>query len=244
MEKIGLLLISILPIIIIAYYVYSKDFDKEPTHLLIKLLIGGVLSVIPAVFIEFLVDDIFPSVDFMTKAQFAVYIFVDIAFVEEVFKWFIVYIFSFNSKDFDYVYDGVVYACFTSLGFAAVENVLYVTGSGNIGTGLLRAFISVPAHACFGIIMGILLAKAKKEFIKRNDLISAIALFLSITLPSFLHALFDYLLCSNGKTSGQIFVIYVIILFVFCFTKLTKIAKERKKIYLTRTLKLNAIKKS
>lgn len=242
MEKIGLLLISILPIIIIAYYIYSKDYDKEPTNLLIKLLIGGVFSVLPALSIELLVDNIFPSEELMTKAQFAVYIFIDIAFVEEVFKWFIVYIFTYNSKDFDYVYDGVVFASFTSLGFAAVENILYVTGSGNLSMGLLRAFISVPAHACFGIVMGLLLSKSKKEFIRGNDLKSALALFASITLPSFLHAIFDYLLCSEGKYNTSIFNVFVIILFGICFTKLTKIARERKKIYLTRTIKLKKIK--
>ena len=242
MEKVGLLILSILPIILIAYYIYNKDYDKEPTHLLVKLLIGGVLSVIPAVYIEFLVDDIFPSIDIMTKIQFAVYILIDIAFVEEVFKWFIVYIFSYNSEEFDYMYDGVVYACFTSLGFAAVENILYVTGSSSLTTGLLRAFISVPAHTCFGIIMGLLLAKAKKNFIKGKDFSSAISLFLSITLPSFLHAVFDYLLCSEGKYNNYIFITFVTFLFVFCFTKLTEIAKERKKIYLTTNYKVDKFK--
>lgn len=241
MEKLGLLFISVLPIFVIAYYIYYKDYDKEPTSLLIKLLIGGVLSVLPAVFIELLVDDIFPDTQMMTKMQFAVYIFIDIAFVEEVFKWFIVYIFAYNSKEFDYMYDGVVFASFTSLGFAAVENILYVMGSGDFKTGLLRAFISVPAHACFGIIMGLLLAKAKRDFLRKKDLSSAFSLFFSITLPSFLHAVFDYLLCSEGTKSGQIFVVFVMILFGVCTTFIIKIANERKKIYLTRTINLKKI---
>ena len=58
-------------------------------------------------------------------------------------------------KEFDEPYDGIMYGVAVSLGFAAIENVLYVyMDGGGYQTGLLRMFTAVPAHAVFGVMMG------------------------------------------------------------------------------------------
>ena len=241
MNKLPLLVVSVLPILVCGYYIYKKDFDAEPTDLLIKLLVGGVLSVIPVFFIEHLLDNIFPNTDFMTNIQFMVYIFIDIAFVEEVFKWFIVYTFSYGSREFDYMFDGIVYATFVSLGFAAIENLLYVVYSETLYIGLkvgiLRGLISVPSHVSFGIIMGIFLSKSKKYLFKDKELLSALMLICSIIIPSILHAIFDCLLYLEDKYLS-VFCVYYILLIAVSFICLTKVAKEKKHIYYTKALKI------
>ena len=61
---------------------------------------------------------------------------------------------------FNEPFDGIVYAVMVSMGFAAVENVMYVL-QGGMDVALVRAFSAVPAHATFGIIMGFFMGKAK-----------------------------------------------------------------------------------
>ena len=235
MHLLDILLISLLPVCIIAYYVYNKDYDKEPSELLITLLVGGVLSVIPAALIELSVQGIFPDEKMMTSTQKAVYILIDIAFVEEVLKWITVYIVGYNSREFDYMYDAIVYCVFASLGFAAIENILYVAQHG-LHIGLFRAILSVPAHACFGVVMGVFIAYAKRHIVKNNDVYSALMLICSIMIPSILHAIYDYCLIMGTKNHLLFFLGFVVILYVVSFSFITKLAKERKHIYYTQTL--------
>ena len=98
--------------------------------------------------------------------------FVVAAFTEEAFKYLVFLIFIWRNKHFNERFDGIVYATFISMGFAAVENVLYIIGSG-LGTGILRAFTAIPAHAIFGITMGYFLARAK--FRPNNKAVNIIA---------------------------------------------------------------------
>ena len=60
----------------------------------------------------------------------------------------------------------IVYAVFSSLGFACIENILYVL-SGGVGIAILRAILSVPGHMCFGVIMGYFLSQAKVNQVKQ-----------------------------------------------------------------------------
>ena len=73
-----------------------------------------------------------------------------------------------------------------SMGFATVENIMYVFQYG-FTTGFLRMFTAVPAHGAFAIIMGYFLGKAKfthsKEFY--YSLVALIA-------ASLFHGLYDY----------------------------------------------------
>jgi RsiW-degrading membrane proteinase PrsW (M82 family) len=66
----------------------------------------------------------------------------------------------YNNKNFNEPFDGIVYAVIVSMGFATIENIIYVFQYG-FATGILRLFTAVPAHAAFGILMGYFLGKAK-----------------------------------------------------------------------------------
>jgi RsiW-degrading membrane proteinase PrsW (M82 family) len=85
------------------------------------------------------------------------------ALVEEAFKFTFLYFLYFRNDNFNEWFDGIVYAVFISLGFAAIENVLYVTDPslGGFETGLYRAVFSVPGHAMFGVGMGYFMGLAK-----------------------------------------------------------------------------------
>ena len=61
----------------------------------------------------------------------------------------------------------IKYCIFVSLGFAALENILYVV---NFGTGVSigRAIFAIPGHTTFGVFMGYYLSRAKHCKLKGN----------------------------------------------------------------------------
>jgi RsiW-degrading membrane proteinase PrsW (M82 family) len=107
-------------------------------------------------------------------------------------------IFIWNDKNFDEYFDGIVYASFISLGFATVENIMYVM-PGGIGTGIVRALISVPAHFLFGVILGYFLSLAKFNSGKKGRYI-----IIGLLIAMAAHGLFDWLLMFSDRMGGAL----------------------------------------
>ncbi len=153
-----LILLALLPAFILCGYVYSKDkVEKEPKGLLFVLFFFGVLSCIPAAILEGIFEDIVEAV-FSPIAGSSLYNFIyfvlAIALVEEGLKWLILIYKTSKNENFNCTFDALIYSIFVSLGFAALENVLYVTSNGVVN-GILRAVLSVPGHMFFALFMGL-----------------------------------------------------------------------------------------
>lgn len=147
--------LTLAPIFAIIFFVYLKDeYDKEPMkHLVISFLLGCI-SVIPAMVLEYSAAVAYPD-DPTNLMNTAIWAFIIIAGSEELSKFIMLRFYAFRQKEFDEPYDGIVYGVIVSLGFAAIENVMYVySGGGGLSVALLRMFTAVPAHASFGVIMG------------------------------------------------------------------------------------------
>ena len=125
------------------------------------------------------------------------FVFIVIALVEELCKWFFLYKISYNHSEFDSLYDMIVYASFVALGFACFENLLYVYSTG-IVTGLVRAFSAVPGHVCDGILMGSYLSLAKINNLRGNHKLSKKYILLSIVIPMIAHGIYDFCLFWNN----------------------------------------------
>ena len=98
-------------------------------------------------------------------------------------------------------------------------------------TGIVRAFTSIPGHACDGIIMGYFLGVAKSYQMKGDHLAEKRNLVLSILVPTIVsHGLFDYLIFSQGTFSVLLFFVFLAILFKKCFSTAKRIASENKKV--------------
>jgi len=148
----AVLLASLAPVLIILFYIYFRDkYDKEPLGLLLKALLMGIVIIVPVIFIERLLMNLMPQSSKVAAAAY--HAFVVAGSTEELFKFLALYLLVWKSPSFDEKFDGIVYAVFVSLGFAGVENVLYVM-DGGMQTALTRALTAVPAHAIFGITMG------------------------------------------------------------------------------------------
>ena len=222
------LLVAVFPVILIGIYIYKKDKQKESSKLLFKLFVGGVGSCFPAVVIGLLLDGFLPSTEQMNFIQLFLYVFIVIALVEEISKWFFLYMISYNHSEFDSLYDMIVYASFVALGFACFENILYVSSSG-IATGLLRAVSAVPGHVCDGILMGSYLSLAKVNELKGNLKLSKKYKFLSILIPIVVHGIYDFCLFIGNSLFVVLFLFFVVNLFVICINKVKSISQNNYK---------------
>src|SRR5699024_6825124 len=125
-----LLIIAILPVIILGAFIYKKDKHKEPKLLLIKLFTSGILACLLVVIIILIASLLFTFINknytTMNFMEFFIYIFIFISLTEEFCKWLMTYHIGYKSKEFDEMYDIIVYSVFVALGFASFENLLYV----------------------------------------------------------------------------------------------------------------------
>ena len=220
--------VAILPVFLIGWYIYKKDKVKESSKLLFKLFMFGVLSCIPAAFIGSLLGVFFPEMENMTFLQLFLYVFIVVALVEEFCKWFFMYKETYNHVEFDSTYDMIVYAVFTALGFACFENILYVQEYGII-TGILRALLAVPGHACDGILMGVYLGIAKIKSINGDNNAANKYKILSIIVPTITHGIYDFCLFWGSVPFVVTFLFFVVILDIICIKKVKSISKNNFK---------------
>lgn len=188
----NLLLLAIAPSMIIIAYIYFKDkFEREPWTLLVKnFFLGATVSVLLTLGISRLLDGILPALDTFSVVDMFVKAFVAVALVEEFSKYVIVRYVAQRNKEFDEPFDGIVYAVMVSMGFATLENVLYVYSYG-FETGVLRAFTAVPAHATFAILMGYYMGKAK--FSENKHVLNLTGLLVA----TLFHGAYDFFLFIN-----------------------------------------------
>ena len=222
-----LLGISILPSIVLGLYIYKNDkVEKEPKSLLIKLFLGGIVSVILTLMSTSLFTRIFPILDYENSTNLLslfISVFIGIALIEEVSKYIMLKKISWKSNDFRYIYDGIVYAVFVSLGFATIENILYVL-NGGISVGIMRAILSVPAHAFFGIMMGLYYGMAKKATFLNNNNEETKNKKLAILIPTILHGIFDFCLFAEIDILVLFYLVFVIFLYINSFRIVKKMS--------------------
>lgn len=223
-----LLIIAITPAISIAFAVYLSDrYDREPISLLIKTFALGALFVIPTAAVERLLVsvNIFPGLLGVAFLAFIV-----AGFTEEFFKRAVVLRYIYNNKHFNEKLDGIVYAIFSALGFATVENIMYVVFrfSYNPYVGLYRGVLSVPAHAIFAVTMGYYLSLAKFSL---NDQQEKLYLRKSLLIPAALHGIFDFILMAEIPILASLLIPYVIYLWWTNQKKLNYYILESKKRY-------------
>lgn len=211
------LLASLAPIFIILFYIYFRDkYDKEPLGLLVKALLMGMVIVLPVIFVEGFLMGQMPEAGKVAGAAY--HAFVVAGLTEELFKFLALYILVWRSPSFNEQFDGIVYAVFVSLGFAGVENVLYVI-DGGMQTALTRAITAVPAHAIFGIAMGYYLGIARMYKELRSAYLGR-----ALLVPVLLHGIYDFILMVEIGWLLLLFIPYVIWLYVMGMRKMKRLS--------------------
>ena len=220
-----LTLLAVIPSVFLLIKVYQADkVEKEPAPLLFKLFIKGLESaffaaVVEALLINFGLNTLVHLGLIEGEGSFlyhAIEAFLIVAVAEEGFKYYFLKQTTWNHPAFDYRFDAVVYAVFVSLGFATIENILYVWGSQiESGTGLqlsvYRGVLSVPAHCVFAVAMGIHYGAAKyAQGHEQFDLEEA-GLRKAFLVPVLMHGFFDFALMMNQPLYTGLFFLFVIL---------------------------------
>ena len=182
-----LLILATLPPLFLAYYMYQKDVhEREPKKLIFFSLLLGAISVIPVLILESIADLTVNEINLFIK------VLIGVALVEEGVKYFFLMKFLYIKPDFNEPFDGIVYTVMLSLGFALVENIVYVFGYySNQGmlTAILRMFTAIPMHTVFGVVMGYYVGLSKFNENKKTSL-----KITGLLLAVILHFLYDYFL--------------------------------------------------
>lgn len=223
-----LFVIAVIPGIALTLAAYLTDrYDREPISLLMKVFILGCLSVIPAAIVEnFLMS--FNIFRWLLGPAYQAFIVAGLT--EEFFKREVVLRTAFRSHAFDEKLDGIIYAAFSALGFATVENIIYVVFrfTTNPHIGIYRGVFSVPAHMLFAVTMGYYLSLAK---FSQKDITNRHYLRRSWLIPAILHGTFNFILMSNLPRLMTLFIPFVVYLWAINLRKLNRFYLESRDLF-------------
>lgn len=224
-----LLVIAVTPALALGLAAYFTDrFDREPLRLLIKVFVWGLLSVIPTI----LAERALLAVNFLTGIGASAFTaFVVAGLTEEFFKREVVLRGVYLNKAFNEKLDGIIYAVFAALGFATVENIMYVfvNYSVNPYVGIARGIFSVPTHVLLGVTMGYYLSLAK---FSANYQSERLYLRKALLVPAILHGFFDFILLTDVPILLALFIPYVLYLWIVNLRKLNKYYRDSKQRFL------------
>jgi RsiW-degrading membrane proteinase PrsW (M82 family) len=181
------------------WYFYRRDrYEPEPKLLILRTFLLGVLVTIPVAFLE----GILPVSDLVLAIIAA-------PIIEELAKYLVVRRTVYTSPEFDEPMDGVVYAASAALGFATLENIVYITYAyltspleDVLVIYALRALLSVPGHALFSSMWGYTLGRAKFDPARGTGFMVG-----GLILAMVLHGVFNFFLYSTPLLALGVFVL-------------------------------------
>ena len=191
--------------------IYNLDeYDKEPLWLLAIAFIFGAINLhLDIDILNYLQSFITAENDFVRIGEEAF----SVGFTEELLKFLVVMLIIYPNKNFDEPFDGIVYSVFVGMGFATAENMTYVL-QGGAGLAVMRMMSAVPAHFVFAVIMGYYLGKAKSSKNKQF-----LFIIMSLFIPVFIHALYDYFMFLDFVPGLWIGGIVTIVISIFIAKK-------------------------
>lgn len=203
------ILAAIAPAVVLCVILVRKDRRPEPLKWLLAAVGLGVLAG-PAVI---LINNIFlPDIyvdNFLGALGSA---FINAAIPEEGIKFAALYFLVSKCRYFDEYFDGIVYCVCIGMGFAGLENILYLFGADDewFVLGISRALLSVPAHYCFAVIMGAFFARGWFDLANRLQWY-----MLAFIVPVLAHGIYDTLCFSVSLDEGLSSIILLVFLLAF-----------------------------
>jgi protease PrsW len=202
-----LLEILIVPVILVVRFFIKHDSGpKEPKKALRLTILFGILAIILAIGISYLLEYFKIAADplkisgpgFSLLASVIIF-----ALVEEAAK-FLPMAFWLRSKPyFEEVTDGVIYFALVGFTFGTIENLLYA-GSYGSGVGILRMVMMLYFHGAVSAIVGYFFAKGIIYKKRWTDGLIALA------GAACLHGIYNY--CAFSAGSGDIWLVFALLL--------------------------------
>jgi RsiW-degrading membrane proteinase PrsW (M82 family) len=220
----ALTLLSAIPALGLVVYVRRTDATGgEPLSLLVATFLLGVLTANFAAVLNSYSKGLFDGLGFLGNALF---FFLIVGPIEETVKLLAVRLYAYADDRFSAVVDGAVYGAVAGLGFATIENALYITqnldmapaaGLGLIGAGggitAIRA-LAGPGHVIYSAFAGYYLGLAKFNREHRGPI-----LVKGLLIAAFIHATYNttvgigsgLIAAATGLSSLPSFFVYILI---------------------------------
>ncbi|MER2150683.1 MAG: PrsW family intramembrane metalloprotease [Candidatus Limivicinus sp.] len=225
-----LLVLAVLPSVILFAIIYHCDKkEKEPLGFLLKLFFFGALTIPFAIILGNLLESFFRElVDADSYLFFFLDNFIATALIEEGGKLFVLKKATWKHPAFDHSYDAVVFAVAVSLGFATVENIVFIIGE-PVSTAIARAVFSIPGHVIYAVFMGCWYGRAKlaekvSKTEKRKHLRRA------LFIPVLLHGFYDFCLSTEDDVFIYVFMVFELLITILAIIKVRKLSKEDRPI--------------
>lgn len=187
---ISLVVLALAPVGALFLFFYVRGRHREPLFPLLATFALGAGSLLPTVATSLALQRL---TGLSSRSSNLLHLFltalVVVGVVEEGYKFLVVRLYAYNLRDFDEPYDGIMYSVMASLGFATVENILYVLSGGH-GTAIGRSLLAVPSHAFFGVLMGFFLGEAKFAGSAGRAAVLSLA---GLGLAILAHAVYDFM---------------------------------------------------
>ncbi len=216
-------LAAVLPAFFLLRYVYRHDtVEKEPFPLLLSLLCMGCLAALCAAVFETLAERLLAALVSPSGPVYTVLLaFLVVAVAEEGAKLLFLKLRTWRHPAFNYRFDGVVYAVFVSLGFAALENIQYVVNYG-LSVALPRALLAIPGHMSFAVFLGVYYGRARLLENRGDRTGARRRLRTGWLFAVFLHGFYDACAMIGTTLSSAVFLVFVILLFFAAFRTLKR----------------------
>jgi len=231
-----LAVLSALPALGLAgYFWYGDPTAREPLVTLAATFLLGVVFASIAGVVNSVMEPFFAAFGI---AGLSMFYFLVVGPVEETVKWLAVRVYAFRSDAFRTVIDGVVYGAMAGVGFAAIENLLYITlfAVESTPTGLVvresdavaiatqRAFAG-PGHVIFSAWAGFYLGLAKFNRSKRGPIVVK-----GLLIAAFIHGLYNTLVTTLPMTLGS-FILFIFVYHGFWFALLFRKIRRYRELY-------------
>lgn len=223
MTELVLIIAALFPAILLWVYIWKQDAQREPTNWLIKAVLYGIAIAFPVSLLEFAINSTFFGTNGGPTSLLGTTFdaFFVAAIPEESFKLLALWLILRKNPFYDEHFDGIVYAVSIGLGFAAIENVLYLFD--NIENwrfvAITRALLAVPGHYAFAVLMGYYYSL--HHFVDHSRRAAILILF----MPVLAHGIYDALALS-GMVNPYVGSVCFIVLIYFC-VKMHKFAQKK-----------------
>ena len=221
------ILAAVLPAAYLLRYIYRHDtVEKEPAGLLASLLAMGVLAAILSGLLEGVGEWALGLMAPEYSPWYPVLLaFAVVAVIEEGTKFLLLKARTWHHSAFNFRFDGVVYAVFVSLGFAAFENIAYVLGYG-LSVAIARALLAVPGHMAFSVFMGLFYGRAKQRANEGHNIRAGLCLWAGYLSAVFLHGFYDACALSGTAEAAVVFLVFVLLMFLAAFGSVRRASRE------------------
>ncbi len=216
------------------FFFLRRDNDPESKRMIALVFVLGAVGAVIAGCLQEITLGLF-SIELRREMGilfFLIYHFIIISFIEEISKYFVVKISVIDNSEFDEPVDAMIYMITAALGFAALENFIYlVRYEGIIGDtiyhyaiylGFLRFLGSTLLHALSSATLGFFMAISFLKIRRRK-----IILFIGILLATLLHAFYNLFIINvlgyNVVLTSLLLISLSIFILFYAFWKIKKI---------------------